>query len=81
MCFDSARSRAPGGASEYCIPVRERARPDDPKSTELWDAVPQNGRGDTFNLTLGADWLFQDVSTFTQSNNQLAMLTLGLTFF
>jgi hypothetical protein len=37
--------------------------------------------GDTFNLTLGADWLFQDVNTFTQSNNQVAMLTLGLTLF
>jgi len=37
--------------------------------------------GDTFNLTLSADWLFQDVSVNTQSSNQLGMLTLGLTFF
>ena len=37
--------------------------------------------GDTFNLTLGADWLFQDVNTSTRSNNQLGMLTVGLTFF
>lgn len=36
---------------------------------------------DTFNLTAGADWVFQDVSSSTKSNNQLAMLTLGLTFF
>lgn len=32
-------------------------------------------------LTLGADWLFQDVSVNTRGNNQLGMLTLGLTFF
>lgn len=32
-------------------------------------------------LTLAADWLFQDVSINTQSDNQLGMLTLGLTFF
>jgi hypothetical protein len=32
-------------------------------------------------LTLAADWLFQDVSINTKSDNQLGMLTLGLTFF
>jgi hypothetical protein len=37
--------------------------------------------GETLNLTIGADWVFQDVSVYTQSNNQLAMLTVGLTFF
>jgi len=36
---------------------------------------------ESFNLTVGADWVFQDVSVYTQSNNQLGMLTLGLTFF
>ena len=36
---------------------------------------------DGLYLALGADWLFQDVSSQTQSNNQLGMLTLGLTFF
>ena len=36
---------------------------------------------DGLAITLGADWLFQDVDTFTRSNNQLGMLTVGLTFF
>ncbi|MCK5483190.1 MAG: hypothetical protein KAJ13_05785 [Gemmatimonadetes bacterium] len=36
---------------------------------------------DGLALTLGANWLFQDVNVYTQSNNQLGMLTLGLTFF
>ena len=37
--------------------------------------------GSSVYLTLAADWLFQDVSINTQSDNQLGMLTLGLTFF
>ena len=37
--------------------------------------------GDTLNLTLAADWVFQDVSVYTSSTNQLALLTVGLTFF
>ena len=37
--------------------------------------------GSSVYLTLGADWLFQDVSINTKSDNQLGMLTLGLTFF
>ena len=37
--------------------------------------------GRTLNLTLAADWLFQDVSVFASSSNQLALLTVGLTFF
>jgi len=37
--------------------------------------------GDSLYLTLGADWLFQDVSVNTPGDNQLGMLTLGLTFF
>lgn len=32
-------------------------------------------------LALGADWLFQDVNTGTRSNNQVGMLTVGLTFY
>jgi hypothetical protein len=36
---------------------------------------------DSLNLTLGADWLFQDVNVSTQSNNQLGMLTAAITFF
>ena len=36
---------------------------------------------DGLALTLGADWLFQDSDSYTQRNNQLGMLTVGLTFF
>jgi len=37
--------------------------------------------GSSIYLTVAADWLFQDVSINANSDNQLGMLTLGLTIF
>jgi hypothetical protein len=82
IVFDAVRSRAPAGAPGYCISVRERTRPKVHETLEWSEAMRWMGRlTGSAMLTLAADWLFQDVSINTKSDNQLGMLTLGLTFF